>query len=78
MTETRKPDRELDLRGIACPVNWAHAKAALAAMAPGEWLALLVDDPRASTDIPVAAEMEGHCLVSVRHLEKATRITIEV
>jgi len=62
----REPARRLDLRGVACPLNWARAKAALALMANGELLELLVDDPRAPLDIPRAAEAEGHVVLSVK------------
>ncbi len=67
----------LDLRGVACPLNWARAKARLATMARGARLELLVDDPRAGTDIPRAAEAEGHAVVSVEPGNGSTLIVIE-
>ncbi|MFP6609098.1 MAG: sulfurtransferase TusA family protein [Deltaproteobacteria bacterium] len=71
----------LDLRGVACPLNWARAKAVLATMARGAHLELLVDDPRASSDIPRAAESEGHAVVELGPAGTArpvvTRIVIE-
>jgi len=71
----------LDLRGVACPINWARAKARLATMARGEKLELLVDDPRAGSDIPRAAESEGHVVVDVKETTvdaaTATWIVIE-
>jgi TusA-related sulfurtransferase len=72
------PTRRLALLGVPCPINWAHAKAALAQMKPRETLELLVDDPRAEQDIPRAAEMEGYCVVAVRHGNDQLRILIEV
>lgn len=56
-------DRVLDLRGIACPLNWAHARVALDEMRRGERLVLLLDDARAVRDIPAAAEAAGHAAV---------------
>ena len=71
----------LDLRGVACPLNWARAKAVLATMARGARLELLVDDPRAGSDIPRAAESEGHVVVELGPAGTArpvvTRIVIE-
>jgi TusA-related sulfurtransferase len=53
----------LDLRGVKCPLNWAHAKVRLERMAPGETLELTLDDPRGVRDIPRAAEAEGYSIV---------------
>jgi TusA-related sulfurtransferase len=56
----------LDLRGVKCPLNWAHAKVRLERMAGGETLELTLDDPRGARDIPSAAEAEGYALVETR------------
>jgi TusA-related sulfurtransferase len=53
----------LDLRGIKCPLNWAHAKVRLERMERGEILELTLDDPRGARDIPRAAEAEGYSIV---------------
>jgi TusA-related sulfurtransferase len=52
----------LDLRGVKCPLNWAHAKVRLEQLARGDVLELTLDDPRGARDIPGAAEAEG-CVV---------------
>jgi len=69
----------LDLRGIACPLNWAKAKARLEELSRGSRLVLETDDPRASRDIPGAAEAEGWAVLEVRRsdADDAVRITIE-
>jgi TusA-related sulfurtransferase len=67
----------LDLRGIKCPLNWAHAKVRLEQMTRGEILELLLDDPRSVTDIPRAAEAEGYALAEVVALDGAWRLRIE-
>jgi tRNA 2-thiouridine synthesizing protein A len=56
----------LDLRGVKCPLNWAHAKVRLEDMEPGEVLELVLDDPRGARDIPRAAEAEGYAIVESR------------
>jgi TusA-related sulfurtransferase len=67
----------LDLRGIKCPLNWAHAKVRLEAMARGDVLDLLVNDPRGARDIPRAAEAEGFAVLEVIATGSAWRVRIE-
>ena len=55
---------KLDLRGVKCPLNWAHAKVRLEQMARGEVLELTLDDPRGYRDIPRAAEAEGYAMLA--------------
>jgi tRNA 2-thiouridine synthesizing protein A len=67
MKETLAPAvNRLDLRGVKCPLNWAHAKVRLERMARGEILELTLDDPRGVRDIPRAAEAEGYAITEVR------------
>jgi TusA-related sulfurtransferase len=67
----------LDLRGIRCPLNWAHAKVRLEQMRRGEKLELVLDDPRGVRDIPRAAEAEGYAVVDVAPTGDAWRVRIE-
>ena len=60
--------RTLDLRGIACPLNWAHARVALDGMRRGQRLVLLLDDPRAVRDIPGAAEAAGYAALETEEI----------
>lgn len=60
--DSRRVAVRLDLRGVKCPLNWAHAKVRLEQMAHGEILELILDDPRGARDIPGAAEAEG-CVI---------------
>jgi TusA-related sulfurtransferase len=53
----------LDLRGVKCPLNWAHAKVRLEQMTRGEILELILDDPRGARDIPGAAEADGYVML---------------
>lgn len=68
---------EIDLRGIPCPLNWAHARVRLEALADGERLAVRVDDPRSVRDLPRAAEASGHAVLEVTDLGGSWRIVIE-
>jgi TusA-related sulfurtransferase len=67
----------LDLRGIKCPLNWAHAKVRLERMARGEILELTLDDPRGARDIPRAAEAEGYSIVEQQRIGSAWLLKIE-
>jgi len=67
----------LDLRGIKCPLNWAHAKVRLETMRRGETIELTIDDPRGARDIPRAAEAEGYAVGEVRWVGGLWRLLIE-
>jgi TusA-related sulfurtransferase len=67
----------LDLRGLKCPLNWAHAKVRLESMRRGETVELTIDDPRGARDIPRAAEAEGYTVARVEAAEGLWRLWIE-
>jgi TusA-related sulfurtransferase len=67
----------LDLRGVKCPLNWAHAKVRLERMKRGETLELLLDDPRGARDIPKAAEAEGYAVTATSREGSRWRLKIE-
>ncbi|HYB92175.1 MAG TPA: sulfurtransferase TusA family protein [Candidatus Binataceae bacterium] len=67
----------LDLRGLKCPLNWAHAKVRLEQMAPGEILEIILDDPRGARDIPRAAEGEGYAVLESAAQDGLWRLRIE-
>jgi tRNA 2-thiouridine synthesizing protein A len=67
----------LDLRGVKCPLNWAHAKVRLERMAPGATLELTLDDPRGARDIPRAAEAEGYAILETRAAGEVWILRIE-
>jgi TusA-related sulfurtransferase len=67
----------LDLRGIKCPLNWAHAKVRLESMRRGEIIELVIDDPRGIADIPRAAEAEGYSIIEVTTEGSQCRLRIE-
>jgi tRNA 2-thiouridine synthesizing protein A len=69
--------QRLDLRGIKCPLNWAHAKVRLEGMRRGEELELMIDDPRGMRNIPRAAEAEGYSIIEVCEAASCWRIRIE-
>ena len=67
----------LDLRGVKCPLNWAHAKVRLEQMVRGQTLELLLDDPRGARDIPHAAEAEGYAVTAINQAGNVWQLRIE-
>ena len=67
----------LDLRGVKCPLNWAHAKVRLEQMRSGEQLEIILDDPRGARDIPRAAEAEGWSLLETKAEDGVYTLRIE-
>ena len=60
MTATTK---ELDTRGLNCPLPILKAKKALAEMASGELLKVVSTDPGSTRDFPAFAKQTGNELV---------------
>jgi tRNA 2-thiouridine synthesizing protein A len=54
---------ELDLRGLKCPLPALMARRTLAALAPGETIWVLANDPLSVVDIPHMCGEEGHVLI---------------
>ena len=70
--------RELDLRGVRCPLSWAKAKVFLETLSTGEEVILILDDPKGARDIPRAAEAEGYAVGEVESLGAIYRLTVTV
>lgn len=70
--------RELDLRGIRCPLSWARAKVVLETLASGDEVTLILDDAKGVRDIPRAAEAEGYAVTDPERSGAAWRLTITV
>jgi tRNA 2-thiouridine synthesizing protein A len=69
--------RELDLRGVKCPLSWAKAKVYLEGLARGTEIDVLLDDPQGARDLPRAAEAAGHHVVERVRAGAVWRVTIE-
>lgn len=54
------PDREVDARGLICPLPVLRARKILMAMQSGEVLRVLADDPMAAIDLPHFCAEAGH------------------
>ena len=56
--------RELDLRGLKCPLPVLRANKALKSMAKGEALILLTNDPRAHDELKEFCKITGYKISS--------------
>ena len=57
-------DRELDARGLNCPLPILRAKKALAGLQSGQVLKVLATDPGAVKDFQAFSRQTGHELLS--------------
>jgi len=57
--------KELDMRGLKCPMPIIKLGAAIRQMAPGETVTLIADDKGFPPDVRAWAEKTGHELVSL-------------
>ncbi len=56
-------DAELDATGLLCPLPVLKARKRLMALAPGQVLRVLADDPAAVVDMPHFCAEQGHELI---------------
>ncbi len=75
--EMRTTDRQLDLRGLNCPLPVLKARRVLALMAPGERLEVRVTDPKAPADLAELCAAAGHRLLTSEKLGDEHRVVIE-
>ena len=62
MTE---PARTLDLRGVACPLNYVKTRVALDAVAPGETVEVWVDEGEPADNVPRSCDEDGFPVLEV-------------
>ncbi|MDH5479212.1 MAG: sulfurtransferase TusA family protein [Nitrosomonas sp.] len=60
-----KINKELDARGLTCPLPILRTKQSLAEMTSGEVLKIIATDPGAAIDFQVFAEQTGNTLLSM-------------
>ncbi|CAE6508853.1 MAG TPA: sulfurtransferase TusA family protein [Nitrosomonas nitrosa] len=58
-------DKELDVRGLVCPLPILRTKKSLADMTHGQILKIVATDPGAVIDFQVFAEQTGNQLLSL-------------
>lgn len=73
----RVPDRQLDTRGLSCPLPLLKAKKALRELAVGQILEVLATDPGSWRDFAVFAEQAGHTLLEASDSEPHYRYLLQ-
>ena len=63
-------DKELDVRGLNCPLPLLRTKKMLSQMKSGEVLKVLTTDPAAEIDFKVFSELTGNKILSLERAEK--------
>lgn len=63
---------ELDATGLLCPLPVLKARKRLKALAPGDVLQMLADDPAAVVDVPHFCAEQGHELLGAEPQGAAT------
>jgi tRNA 2-thiouridine synthesizing protein A len=66
-TDTMEFQKELDARGLNCPLPILKAKKALAEMATGEVLRIVATDSGSVRDFQAFAKQTGNALISHTH-----------
>ncbi len=63
-------DKELDARGLVCPLPILRTKQSLAGMISGQTLKIVATDPGSVIDFQVFAEQTGNELLSLSESDK--------
>jgi TusA-related sulfurtransferase len=58
----------IDLRGVACPMNWVKTRIALERLGEGDVLEVLLAEGEPAESVPRSAAEEGHRVVAVEPL----------
>ncbi|MEQ1815009.1 MAG: sulfurtransferase TusA family protein [Nitrosomonas sp.] len=66
----QKIDKELDARGLVCPLPILRTKQSLAGMTSGQTLKIVATDPGSVIDFQVFAEQTGNELLSLAESDK--------
>jgi tRNA 2-thiouridine synthesizing protein A len=63
-------DKELDARGLNCPLPILRTKKSLSDMSSGQVLKVLATDPGSAKDFQAFAKQTGHALLSADEADK--------
>lgn len=75
--EEKKPNANLDLRGVICPINFVKTKLKLEEMNKGEILEIVIDAGEPMANVPRSIKEEGHKIIKVEKINDHFRLLIE-
>ncbi len=61
-------EQRLNLKGVACPINFVKVKVALAQIEEGQILEIVLDDGEPMGNVPRSVKQEGHKIIKVEKL----------
>jgi len=70
-----QPHREVDFRGVACPLNYVKTKMALDRMESGQVLSVLLDEA-GSRNVPESVAKDGHRVLAVEQRKDHWQVLI--
>jgi tRNA 2-thiouridine synthesizing protein A len=71
-------ERELDARGLLCPLPVIRTQNAVEQLEPGDTLVVLASDPGALHDIPAWCRVHGHEVLATQRQGNDISITVRV
>ena len=72
-----KPDYEIDLRGVECPLNFVKVKMQLEKMKTGQILEVLLDPGEAIESVPPSVKEEGHKILMQNKVQDYYKVIIQ-
>lgn len=67
--KTAELQKQLDLRGVLCPINFVKIKVRLGQMSEGDVLDVLLDDGAPVQNVPRSLKEEGHKVLGLRQVD---------
>lgn len=65
MSEEFTTSEVIDLRGVACPINYVKASLKLEEMNTGDILEIILDDGMPMANVPNSIEGDGHKILKI-------------
>lgn len=72
-----KIDQVLDLKGVACPLNFVKTKLKLEEMKQGEILLIFLDDGDPITNVTGSVKEEGHTILKVEKVNAHWKLIVK-
>lgn len=75
--EEIEDNEKLDLRGVACPMNFVKTKLKLEEMQSGQILEIILEDGEPIRNVPRSVKEEGHQIIKVEKTENIFKLFIK-
>ena len=70
-------DHRVDLRGVACPMNFVRTKLALDELETGQVLEVFLDDGEPITNVSRSLKDEGHAILAHTPAQPGHRLVVK-